>query len=350
MTILPELRGFVDKLGRQTVYIRVTNKGKRTYKATNIHISEKDWDKETLSVKKSHPNYRQHNQTIKRLLAETEVLPSPTPSVDLKTYVMDSIGEWENTKSSETIRQHWSELNKLNAMGPAKLPDINIKWLKKYQDHLYSLGNKTNTVWKSFKFLKTIMRKAHREKLITENPFDSFEGVKYRDPKKIFLSREQVEQIDKKCLDKNCPNETFIAGTWFIISCFTGLRFGDCQHFSKKQIKGDRLIVYTRKTGEVVSIPLSEKVKKLFERINYQPLPYVNVHTNRLLKDLALRSGIDENISFHCSRHTFATMALTVGIRMEVVSKMLGHSSLKHTQVYAKLIDPVVDEEMKKMG
>ena len=73
-----------------------------------------------------------------------------------------------------------------------------------------------------------------------------------------------------------------------------------------------------------------------------------NQKTNEFLKDIMKTAGIQKTISFHCARHTFATVGLTVGIPMEVISKLLGHRDLKTTQIYAKVIDTLKIKEMEK--
>lgn len=347
MTILPELRGFKDKLGRQTLYVRITEKGKRRYQALNIRLLPDEWDKDTLQVKPNHPNHKQLNSIVRRRLMEEEITPSLALSTNFKNYVIESVGQWERTKAEVTLQQYRNELKKMKDF-PLLLQDITVKTLQTYQDKLYSLGYKSNTIWKSMRILKTIMHKAKREGLIDRNPFDIFQSAKYKDPPKLFLSKSQVDQIEQYLL--TAPGELLIVGTWFLIGCYTGLRFGDLKRFSENQIKSGRLIIYTQKTREVVSIPLSNKLLTFFKRVEYKPLQFTNQYANQLIKSVATLSGIEESISFHTARHTFATMALTAGIRMEVVSKLLGHSSLKTTSVYAKLIDSVVDEEMKKMG
>lgn len=108
-------------------------------------------------------------------------------------------------------------------------------------------------------------------------------------------------------------------------------------------------MLYTQKTREVISLPLDLELKRLFERVNYKPITVTNTHANRVLKIVAELAGIKEHVSFHISRHTFGTLAMDSDIRIEVVGKMLGHTNLKTTAIYAKLTNKVIDAEIKKM-
>lgn len=192
------------------------------------------------------------------------------------------------------------------------------------------------------------IKKAHNEKLIDEYPFAIFKMPRYKDPEKTFLTKEQVESIDKFIQGK-IPNEYKIAGAWFVISCYTGLRFGDQQAFNKKNIRNGRLIIYTSKTGQPVSIPMNDKLKTLFELVNYQPIPYSNVHYNRIMKAIAAECEIESNVSVHTARHTFGTLCASQGISQEVTAKLMGHSSIKTTAIYYQLTSDRLDSEFEKI-
>ena len=346
MIVLPELRGYKDIHGKQSLYLRVYHNKKRKYISTKIKVSADNWDLETLLVKPSHPSHKSLNETIKTLIrdAEGDVLNPPLAKVEFVKWINQTIGRWEKEKKPETIRQHWSEVNKIKALQPAYLSDINLHWLNKYKDHLYSIGNCTNTVWKSMKFIKTIVRLAHRERLIDLNPFDQFSFPKYKDPAKVFLTRSQVQSIE------DYPGDHIFAATWFVIGCYTGLRYGDMHNFSLSNIREGRLIVYTGKTHEVVSLPLSERLTRLFERVSYKPLHYTNIHYNRLIKSVCAELEINEKVTAHTSRHSFAMFAADAGISIEVTAKLLGHRSIKTTSVYYKISNKRIDSEIEKMG
>ncbi len=148
---------------------------------------------------------------------------------------------------------------------------------------------------------------------------------------------------------------------YFLFACYTGLRYQDIKDFRFKdiQINKDKdgndikvisLIQY--KTKEEVRIPVIGKAEKLLpkEGLAQQTVFRVltNQQTNSHLKRIAEASQINRDITFHESRHTFATISLDKGIRIEVVSKLLGHRDLKTTQEYLKVMDRLKIESMKK--
>lgn len=352
MTIKPELKGYKDRDGRKAVYIRISDHGKRSFKKTQIKLKPTEWEKG--KVKSTHFNHRALNEMIKGIIRDTEAeLLKPVgkyPDSDFYKYCTACLNEWDKTKAFETYRQHVSEINKLKSFAPSiKLSTITPEWLNRYKAYCFSLKNSVNTVHKNLKFVRLIIRKAKREKLIEHNPFDIFEMPRYKDPEKKYLTIEQVQAIEKITIDQDLPQEIRFVATWFCIGCACGFRFSDMAQFDKKRhIINNRIILYTMKTGTPVGMPVSQKLTVLFERVNYQGVKITNTHFNRILKAVGTLSGTGD-ISAHLSRHSFAMACANAGISQEVTAKLLGHTSLKTTALYYKISSIRIDEELKKL-
>lgn len=145
----------------------------------------------------------------------------------------------------------------------------------------------------------------------------------------------------------------------FLLGCYTGLRFGDVGRLNGGNLEDGQLRVRTEKTGKVVEIPLSNRALrlimatawagdfgngKLFDR----PLKRSNSRVNNDLKEIMALAGIGKHITFHCSRHSFAINSLVLGIPLEVISNVLGHSELRTTQIYAKVVGELKQKQMEK--
>lgn len=342
------LRGKADHFNRLSVYIRHSDKQKRTLVQTDLLLTEEQFErfKKGLPGKKEADLYKK----FLSLMDGQEISNQLKPVTTFAHYVASCIKEWKNEKAFETIRQITAEQTKLLKFAPSLLiTGLTPTFLQKYKEYCYSIGNKQNTLWKSFKFLRMITRKAIREKLLEENPFDVFEMPKYKDPPRKYLTTDEIKQIED-LLEGTLPDEVRFSATWFLIGCYTGLRYGDMHAFNKKEhiVKG-RIIIYTAKTGEPVSMPLSEKVKGLFESIKYKPLYYQNQTYNRMLKIIQELAGIKKPLTAHISRHTAAIRWADAGISQEVAGKLLGHQNLRTTQIYYKLSGKRIDEEMKRV-
>jgi integrase len=144
----------------------------------------------------------------------------------------------------------------------------------------------------------------------------------------------------------------------FLFSCFTGLRYSDMKSLRWSEIHqaADGKTLYIEKqqvkTKGTVTIPLSDEAMRWMpERVDgidtvFHELTITSTTVELLLKEWTDAAGIDKHITYHCSRHTAATLLLTLGANLYVVSKLLGHKSIKMTEVYAKIVDKKKIETM----
>lgn len=353
MKVTAILKGAIDTNGQQPIQIRIYHDGKRTFYPTHIKVDPTQF-KEGKVI--GHPNAREFNDKIKVKVIECQAkaLREPEkkkPKVYLFDYVNQCARKWDGSRKSSTIRIYLSQLGKLKGFTPnILLSQIDNNFLYAYQSYLLNLGNSKNTVWSSFKFLRTILNDAIKEDLLNRSPFKRFTMPKYEDPNKTYLLPDEVKRIDKFCQDKKCPPELFFVGTWFLIGCNTGMRLSDQKAFDKKKnIHGDRLVIKTAKTGEMVGLPISTALKKLFERIDYKPMHYTGEAYNRLLKLVIMGAGIDKRVSTHTGRHTAAMTFANSGVSQEVTGKILGHTDMRSTRTYYKISNQRIDDELKKV-
>ena len=150
----------------------------------------------------------------------------------------------------------------------------------------------------------------------------------------------------------------------FLFCCYTGLAFADIEKLTKddlvKDIKGNKWIKTKRKKTKVLSsIPLLSIPEAIIDKYKEHPrviekktlLPvYTNQRTNSYLKEIATACKIKKTLTTHLARHTFATtVTLSNGVPIESVSKMLGHTSLKTTQIYSQVLDSKISDDMEKL-
>lgn len=340
MKVSATLKGVPDSLGRRTVYIRKSDGYKRTFQATQIKIEPKYWKRKVVG----HPQAKRLNEEIRQhiLRMETRV---DRPYQNFNHYALSLIGKWETLKKFSTIKSLQSKIKIFKEYFDGDINKIKVSTLEGFAEFCYSRGNETNTVWSSLKAIRTIIYEAHKQKVIQDNPFTLFSMPKYKDPEKTFLTKEQVGEIEEFL---KTTKDYKVVTAWFLISCYTGLRYGDQAAFNKGKIKDGRLIIYTAKTGKPVSIKLNPKLKELFSIVNYKPVPYSNAHYNRLIKVVAAACELPD-ISVHTARHTFGTLCASAGISQEVTAKLLGHSSIRTTAIYYQITGDRVDTEFDKL-
>jgi site-specific recombinase XerD len=215
------------------------------------------------------------------------------------------------------------------------------------------LKNNENTIGKSLRTLRTFINVAIRKKKMTENPFTYFR-IKKTEGQREYLDLSELNKLHLYYHDLTVKNkvqkEVLLS---FLFSCYTGLRYSDIRVLKIKNLKTGFIQIKTIKTNSMVTIPLSNKA---IELINLQSKDheehllkvYCNKVSNKHLKEISKTLGIEKKLTFHVARHTFATASLTLGIPIEVVSKLLGHTNIRTTQIYARIVDDLKVNEMKK--
>jgi len=262
---------------------------------------------------------------------------------------------------TSTERQYRCEITKLKLFKQnLNFSDINYNFIQLYEQYMRNtLNNKTNTVNKTFKKFKRIIKLAIYKEKIKHNPFEKYvnkKAVAHReflylnelDNLKEFLKSNKLKEYQKNVLQ------------YFLFCCYTGLRYEDIKDLKFSDIieleSGEKIIIVKQhKTEERVSVPLKNNALELMPKdYTYKEQKIFKVAcnqvVNRQLKDIFKIAKIEKKLTFHCSRHTFATNALTLGIPIEVVSSMLGHTYIKTTEIYAKVIDALKIKEMNKFN
>ncbi len=213
-----------------------------------------------------------------------------------------------------------------------------------------------NTAMRMLKTFKTVILEAISEGLITKNPY---RGIKmHMDPvDRGFLTDEEIQKLMSHDFDIKRLEQVRDV---FVFSCFTGLAYIDVAQLKYEHIvemNGTKWIVTRRqKTSVSAHIPLLDVPLMLIEKYRGKaPDNHVfpvmsNQKSNAYLKEIAAVCGIEKNLTCHLARHTFATMSLTKGVPVESVSKMLGHTNIKTTQLYARITNKKVENDMKALA
>ena len=199
------------------------------------------------------------------------------------------------------------------------------------------------------------MNKAVVEGLIPSNPFRALEA---KEKPKIAASRREFLTVEELKVLINTPCRCDIVKKAFLFSCFTGLRYSDMKSllWSEVHTAADGKTQYIEhrqvKTKKTVTIPLSDEALRWMPRQEdgidkvFHGLRVSTSTVEAVLKEWVKVCKIDKRITYHCSRHTAATTLLTLGANLYVVSKLMGHSSIQMTEVYAKIVDQKKVETM----
>jgi len=244
----------------------------------------------------------------------------------------------ENLKKANSIRTHASSINLALADNPnVYAQEMDESWFKRFISKLTKRGQKANTINRHVQNVMLTLRQAKSDGLISELP-----QIKRLLPKKEKVIRDYFTIDEIRLLDTTeCEKPLYKQA--FLFACFTGLRYSDLCNLQPSMIGNDMIIIRQRKTAEPVRIPLTENAKKYlpdgWKDMSYIfKLPDPNA-LNYVLKIWAKKAGLTKNIHVHVARHSFATNLISAGADLYVTSKLLGHTSIATTQVYAHMVD-----------
>lgn len=217
-----------------------------------------------------------------------------------------------------------------------------------------------NTAMKHLQRLRKMLTMAYHHEWIDKDPFIRFKSS-YVKNRREFLAQYELEQLE----DFSSSLERLdIVKDMFLFACYTGLSYIDVAKLNIDNIETDLdgqqwIKTKRQKTSIELRIPLLNKARRIL--LKYQDHPRVsgrnrllptisNQKTNSYLKEISDFCGIKKNLTFHVARHTFATtVTLTNGVPIETVSKLLGHTKLATTQIYARVIDQKVKQDMERL-
>ena len=244
------------------------------------------------------------------------------------------------------------------------LGDLDYSFILKFENYLRSVKPRNyrkklhhNAVMKHIQRLRKMVTLAFHLEWIDRDPFVKFKSHLIQKEREFLTSDDLIKMENLELEEFRLQKVRDI----FVFSCYTGISYGDVMLLTPqnivKGIDGKEWIVTKReKNGNQVKLPLLDKaanILKTYEfdrscRINNSLLPVIsNQKMNSYLKEIAQKCKIQTNITFHLARHTFATtVALSNGVPIETVSKILGHRKLSTTQIYAKVVERKVSDDM----
>lgn len=382
--------------GEHAIYTRVYLDGKRTELSTRLFVHPRFWDSNNAQVKTTHPDHNHINTTLADIKAEIRrefLFMTATTSLvkleDLKRKYLKieekpvhktlcEAFDYHNLKveqlakvgklSTETLERY--KITKKKIVGfMQEVYKVNDKPLKDLKlnfvtdlEHYFLTTQKLhcNTTYKYIKNLKKVVQFAIDADWLTKHPFNQYKSH-YVWRERDVLLQEEVDKLMN--FEISIPRLAEVRDV-FIFCCYTGFAYIDTFNFERdavmRGLDGEYwLKAHRQKTKVKESVPLLPIPLKIIERYREHPycmqynklLPInTNQRYNAYLKELADLCGIKKNLTTHIARHTFATtITLSNGVPIETVSSMLGHKNIKTTQIYAKVVEKKVSEDMKSL-
>lgn len=325
--------------GRKSLYLDIRYNGRRKTEALKLYLEAgtspavKARNRETLQIAESVRASR-----ILSIRNKTFQFADTAEMVDFVKFSAEII-----SRKPSTVRQNLrSTLLKVVEYAGERLlfREITREWVEGFLSFLEERGLSPNTQHLYHQRLREMLGWGVREEIIRKNPADGVQPPRREDSKREFLTVEELRAMARTFARADVAHP-------FIFSCLTGLRRCDIKQLRWRDVeeneKGARIVFRQQKTHELQYLELSEQALAVMGvRWNDEDLvfPMPNDTTcNDTMKRWARAAGVKKKITFHCGRHTFATLQIAGGTDIYIVSKLLGHRSVKTTQVYAKVLD-----------
>ncbi len=395
----------VGKDKKFPILLRVSINGVHDYLNTGKRIKETHYDTNTKSVKSGIAGFSALTSFIDRQKVRVENIISDfekkgevatlfkvkdiyeretgkVKSDSFYDFAEETIKwERENTAISDsTLNNYTKEIKKLKVYrAKLSIHDIDKKFLETYKFYLLeTLGQAKNTAYHAMCFLRKYTKKLFDDGKISPYPFAKFQvgspfevDPDYLEPEELSKLHDiydslELTKIIRTAKSKYTKYKEFNVGEkyqeilrYFLVACYTGLRHSDIKTLRREHIKGKFIVKEMIKGREgrrkTVRIPIRKRLFSLLDMSNPTGLIFANPvmedsQTNKYLKAIMALPivKIDKHITFHCARHSFAIISLLLGIKIEVVSDILGHSELTTTQRYARVVDRLREQEMDK--
>ena len=256
------------------------------------------------------------------------------------------------THLAKSKSRNWEScVIKFKAFHRGSLPfnKIDMRLIEDFRDSLLNDPElQRNSAWNYLSVLKTALNKAVKEEYLHTSPA-RWVTIKPEETERPFLTKDQLKQLHNTyCKLPEVKNA-------FLFSCYSGLRISDIIALTWNNITEDTLSIRQKKTSSLLSIPVmpgAKEILALYTRTADKKIFTLpcHKHINEVLKAWIKSAGIDKDITFHCARHTFAILGLEADIPINVLQKLLGHSLLATTLIYAKVQDSSLIKAAEKFG
>lgn len=349
--------------GKTSLYLDYYHEGKRKTEYLKLYLDETNPTKESKEVNKKTLQLAESIRAQRQIEIQNGVFGFRDNEKMKASFLSYFQALTEARLESQGNYGNWDSVYKhLEKFAPQGItfgeltPDL-VSDFKNYLDKKAKTKSENelsqNSKHSYFNKFKAALKQAFKDGIIPKNPSDTIDGFKQGESERQFLTLEELQA----CANTECENRQL--KTAFIFSCLTGLRWSDIQKltWSEVQHSNDRgyyIRFKQQKTKGVETLPISDQAfEMLGERTGEKDRVFIGLKYsawhNLKLQQWVMKAGISKTITFHCARHTYATLQLTMGTDIYTVSKLLGHRELKTTQVYAKIIDDKKKEAANKI-
>ena len=365
----------LNKQGTALVQVEAKLNQRNIYLTTNLYLRPEHWSKDYAQVV-NHPQAVELNAMLFEFLIHLQGIElgfwkrgiQPTlallrDAVKKKSPVNITFTDFAR---KSIVSAEKSESTKENLMSTVRLldrfrsgltfEDLSYTFLKDFEAWLRNLGKNQNTTGKHLRQLRTLTNEAINDGYMPADayPFRKFK-IKIQKAQKPFLTPDELGKLERLHLEDVRQQHILDA---FLFCCYTGLRFSDFRTLTTSNIvpinRKKWLCVKMQKTNIEIKLPLellfegkALDIIDKYETIEQMASIPINADTNKILVEIAEKSKIKKHFTFHTARHTCATLLIHQGVAITTVQKLLGHTSVKTTEIYSEVLSSTIVKDLK---
>lgn len=339
--------------GKTSLFLDYYEKGKRKRQSLKMYLEPKPKTKQQKEHNKQTLEIAENIRMQKQLEIKNGTFDFSNINLlkgSFKEYIEDLKEERKN--SSGNFGNWKSMLKHFNEYCPddVSFEQIDKEFILGFKEHLENFRRETtkkplaqNSKVSYFNKFTAAIKQAIEDGILIKNPLSGVSGFKESETQREFLTLEELQAA------ANTECEIPRLKDAFLFSALTGLRWSDIHKLTWQEIQRSSemgyYIRYTQqKTTSVETLPISEQAYKLlgkkgnYNELVFKGLKYSAWH-NQKLQDWINAAGINKKITFHCGRHTYSTLQLTMGTDIYTIKELLGHKDIRTTQLYSKIIN-----------
>jgi len=324
-------------------YRKMTN-GEIKQETKRLATLTGDRKEDTEKVKRAISYRADFEKTIKK---DKDVFKNKADEIMLGDYIDEMIKTYTNKNTIRNFTYMKSHVMKF-ANENISLSQIDRQFVTRFSEYLLKKVEKASRVY--LIMFKIILYKAIDQELISDMPYLRKINIKYKKKVPVFLTEEEIRQV------YHTPTKYEEYRDAFVFGCFTGLRYSDLSILKFTDIQADYIVVKQQKTGELVSIPLSETALEILERQKIKQKGKETVfglssypYWARVIRRIIPKAGITQHISGHCARHSFASLLAEKDVSVLTIQNLLGHTDVRTTMIYTHLMDKKKVDAIKKL-
>lgn len=331
------VREKANKSGSKSLYLDIYNKGKRKYEFLGMQLQDsnsvasREYNKNLKSLAESIRAKRELELKNNEFGFGKENLPNPNFFAyynKVRARKRQSLGVWQSCIN------HFRRFLDSKEIETLDVNQVSASLLEEFQAYLLSKVS-NNTCKNLIGCMNTVFKQSQLDGLLLTNPTAWIKKISSKANKRHYLTLEELKLLFVTDCEDNEVKRSFL------FSCLSGLRLGDIRKLRKSNIKENCIEITQEKTGQPITVPLHPDAVTLLGAMENEKIFNLpkNNRLSQIIKKWVKSAGIDKIISYHCSRHSFASLALSNNISIYTISKLMGHSKVETTQIYSNLLD-----------